>query len=204
MNVVSTPGAGLAGLFGQYRAELARFLAARCGDASEVEDLLQDLWIKAAALPVGPIANPRAYLFRMANNLVFDRARSKRRTMARDREWIDADGIAPGVVEERADPALPADETLARKQEAALVRKAIAALPPCAGRALQLCRIEGRKLEDAAQILGISRSGVEKNLALALKRLRSDLLDCGLLETATSQQHEAPNRGAWTPVEHEQ
>lgn len=204
MNVVSNDGAGLAGLFGQHRAELARFLNARCGDSGDAEDLLQELWIKASGQPAGPIANPRAYLFRMANNLVLDRLRGQRRAMARDREWIDTDGPAPGEVEDRVDPSMPADEALARKQEAALVRKAIAALPPGAQRALQLCRIEGRKLEEAAGILGISRSGVEKNLALAMKRLRSELIDCGLVGTAASNTHEAPNRGAWTPVEFEQ
>lgn len=195
--------AGLAAYCEQHRAELARFLAARCGNADDAEDLLQELWIKAAAQPNGPIANPRAYLFRMANNLVLDRLRGERRAMARDRAWVEEDGPGPADVEDRPDPALPADEVIARDQEAALLRAAILRLPPGAQRALRLCRIEGRKLEEAAQILGISRSGVEKHLAVAIKNLRAEFLDCGLIDAAASNGNKASGRGARPPVEHE-
>jgi len=196
-------GSGLSAYVEQYRAELARFLAARCGDAALAEDLLQDLWIKAASQPAGPIANPRAYLFRMANNLVLDHRRAEHRAMARDREWIEADGPAPAEAEDRADPAMPADEAIAREQEAEIVRAAILRLPPGAQRAFRLCRIEGRKLEEAAQILGISRSGVEKHLAVAMKNLRAELSDCGLGRPTASGRYGTPGRGAGTSTEHE-
>ena len=67
---------GLEGLLDTHRAELLRFLAARCGDASEAEDLFQELWLKVRAASPGPVANGRAYLFRAANNLVLDRVRA--------------------------------------------------------------------------------------------------------------------------------
>ena len=35
----------LASLFEQHRAELLRFLRARCGDVGEADDLAQELWI---------------------------------------------------------------------------------------------------------------------------------------------------------------
>ena len=194
---------GLSAFVEQHRAELARFLAARCGNAALAEDLLQDLWIKASSQSAGPVANPRAYLFRMANNLVLDHRRAEHRAMARDRAWIEEDGPAPAEAEDRADPALPADEAIARDQEAALVRAAIGRLPPGAQRAFQLCRIEGRKLEEAAGMLGISRSGVEKHLALAMKNLRADLANCGLIGSAASKMHKATDRGVGTPMEHE-
>lgn len=194
---------GLSEFVQQHRADLARFLAARCGDAALAEDLLQDLWIKATSQASGPVANPRAYLFRMANNLVLDHHRSMHRTMVRDREWMDADGSAPTEVEDLADPAIPADEAIAREQEARLVQGAISRLPPGSRRAFHLCRIEGRKLEEAARILGISRSGVEKHLAVAMKNLRADLTNCGLIGSAASIEHKGSDRGARTPMEHE-
>ena len=79
---------GLAGLFVLHRGELLRFLSARCGNRDEAEDLIQELWIKAESAASGPIANGRAYLFRMANNLFLDRRRAHQRTMARDRMWL--------------------------------------------------------------------------------------------------------------------
>jgi RNA polymerase sigma-70 factor (ECF subfamily) len=64
-----------------------------------------------------------------------------------------------------------------------------------------LYRFEGRGQAEIAAMMGISRSGVEKHLALAMKHLRVSLADCGLFGVATSKYHEpaggtAPNRNA--------
>ena len=143
--------------------------------------------------PAGPIANGRAYLFRMANNLVLDLRRSRLRAMRRDFGWLDDQGGgACAAPEDRPDPALPADEDLARRQEAELLHRVIAGLPPGAQRALRLHRLEGIPQAEVAQIMGISRSGVEKHLAVAMKHLRSALSDCGSRTTATSQQQGLP------------
>lgn len=197
----SKPG-GLAGLFDAHRAELLRFLRARCGDAADADDLLQELWIRQAnAALTGPIANGRAYLFRMANNLVLDTARGTRRAMARDRTWSDDPAHPLQMLEERADPELPADERISRAQEAAVLQEAIATLPPGARRALQLHRIDGLQQGEVARVMGISRSGVEKHLAVAMKNLRKALLDCGWFEPAASNGDKSL-RGGEPRVEH--
>ena len=181
-------GSGLLGVFESHRAQLRRFLAARCGNAEEAEDFLQDLWIKTSAQPSGPIANPRAYLFRMANNLVLDKRRGELRTMQRNHAWLAQDGEGDSPPEERHDPAPRADEELARKQEAAMLAQAIDELPPGAPRALRLHRIEGHSQGEVAEIMGISRSGVEKHLAVAMRRLKQSMLDCGLSPVAASHE----------------
>jgi RNA polymerase sigma-70 factor (ECF subfamily) len=178
---------GLAGLLAQHRAELLRFLVARCGNAGDAEDLLHELWIKASSQPVGPISNGRAYLFRMANNLVLDQARLRHRAMMRDHSWLAAEGYCEGPIEDRPDPSQPADEALVRKQEAALLKEAIAALPAGAQRALRLHRFEGMGQAEVAQVMGISRSGVEKHLAVAMRHLRNSLRNCGSWEAGTSK-----------------
>ncbi|MGD9472586.1 MAG: RNA polymerase sigma factor [Novosphingobium sp.] len=177
---------GLDALFARHRAELLRFLTARCGDADEAQDALQELWIKAAGQSGGPIANGRAYLFRMANNLVLDRRRSRHRAMRRDRSWLDDTGEGNAPPEERPDPAPRADEALERSEEAELLRQTINGLPPGARRALWLYRFEGHSQGEVAQIMKISRSGVEKHLATAMKQLKSALTDCGLVPAAAS------------------
>lgn len=189
-------GNGLAGLLERHNAELLRFLSARCGNASEAEDLMQDLWIKVSRMaPTGPIANGRAYLFRMASNLATEQARMRQRAMARDRNWIEADSPATALPEDRPDPALPADEVLAARQEADILARAIADLPPGAQRALRLVRLEERNQQEVAQIMGISRSGVEKHLAVAMKHLRGALGDCGFFDAAASGDHRASAAG---------
>jgi RNA polymerase sigma-70 factor (ECF subfamily) len=186
MTEARTDEAGLAALVSAHRSDLRAFLSARCGDPAEAEDLLQELWLKVADLPSGPIANGRAYLFRVANNLVLDRVRARHRAMRRDRSWLD-DGVSEATgIADRPDPAPRADEVLMRQEEAATVHRAIAELPPAARRALELHRLEGHGQAEVARIMGISRSGVEKNLATAMRHLRRTLADCGYFGTAAS------------------
>lgn len=191
------PGnAGLAALLEGQRFELLRFLAARCGDAAEAEDLLQELWLKAATVPTGPVANGRAYLFRMANNLVLDRARTRRRAMNRDRAWLDLAEPAHGSAELRRDPSPDAEAGLIEAEEADLVRRAVATLPDGARRALLLYRFEGHGQAEIARIMGISRSGVEKHLSMAMKHLRRSLSDCGFFGAVTSHEQETAGGAA--------
>ncbi|MCT2398196.1 RNA polymerase sigma factor [Novosphingobium mangrovi (ex Huang et al. 2023)] len=183
---------GLVLLLDVHRAELLRFLTARCGSPDEAEDMVQEMWIKVSGQATGPITNGRAYLFRMANNLVLDRARGRQRSMRRERVWLESeDGGVARMPEDRTDPGEPADEVIARRQEAQVLRDAIADLPPGAQRALRLYRFEDKGQKEIAEIMGISRSGVEKHLALAMKRLREALADCGSFEAAPSMTHGA-------------
>ena len=64
------------------------------GDAAE--DLLQELWLKAAGGISGPIASPRSYLFRAATNLMIDRRRSEAQQSRRERDWSDLSDRLPG------------------------------------------------------------------------------------------------------------
>lgn len=180
---------GLAAVYSASRGELLRFLAARCGDPAEAEDLFQELWLKLDSATPGPVANARAYLFRMANNLVLDRRRGQHRAMARDRAWIGEGG----GLEDRPDPTPLADDALAERQEAEVLELAIASLPPGAQRALRLYRFEGLDQGEVALTMGISRSGVEKHLALAMRQLRAELADCGLFAAAASQAQGGPD-----------
>lgn len=191
LTLPSQPAQGLEALFDVHRHDLRRFLCARCGNAEDAEDLLQELWLKASASArvgrTGPIANGRAYLFRMANNLALDSRRARMRAMVRDHEWSEnANGAFALVPEERRDNAEPIDEQLAREQEFAVLHDAIASLPPGARRALQLHRLDGLPQADVAGVMGITRSGVEKHLATAMKHLRNKLANCGLLGPVTS------------------
>lgn len=193
--------AGLAKVLEDHHGELLRFLTLRCGSADDAQDALQDLWIKAGTQTVGPIGNPRAYLFRMANNIVLDRVRGAQRAMRRDRAWIDDESAGySGPSEERADPSEPVEDAIARHQEAEMLKLAIAQLPEGAARALRLYRFDGLGQNQIAQLLGISRSGVEKHLALAMKHLRAALVNCGSFATAPSHGHGADD-GAKPRVE---
>src|SRR3954469_5291670 len=83
----STGETGLTQLLGEMRSELLRFMLARGCNPAEVEDLLQDLYVKLTSIRTGPVSNPRAYLYQMANNLLHDNRRGRRRQQERDDHW---------------------------------------------------------------------------------------------------------------------
>lgn len=166
---------GLKLLYREHRQPLLRFLIARCGDAADAEDMLQDLWLRLDGLQAAPIANGRSYLFRMAQNLMLDRIRERRRRELRDREWtmstFESDAGAAEVIDQRGN----AETHLLKTQEIARLARAIGDLPPGAARAFRLHKLEGLSHSDVAAQLGISRSGVEKHIAVAMAHLRRTL-----------------------------
>src|SRR5262245_35947401 len=115
---------GLQLVFEESREQLLRYLRAHgAGDAAE--DLLQELWLKLAATPAGPIASPRSYLFRAATNLMIDRRRSEAQALRRDHEWSSLADRLPGAAANDPGP----ERKLAAQQRLALVEAELARLP---------------------------------------------------------------------------
>ena len=154
---------GLKAVFLERRPMLARLMTARLGSAADAEDILQDLWLKLETLPDQPVANPEAYLFRVAANLAADRRLSMARAVARDGLWLSAQ---PGA-EEFPD----AEAVLLARERLAHVEAAMAAMPERMSRALHMFRVERRPQKEIAQELGITVSGVEKLLKRAYRQL---------------------------------
>jgi DNA-directed RNA polymerase specialized sigma24 family protein len=81
-------------------------------------------------------------------------------------------------------------------EEAQIVRRAVEALPQGARRALLLYRFQGHSQGEIAAMMGISLSGVEKHLALAMRHLRTRLNDCGFFEVEASGKQETVGAAA--------
>ena len=170
---------GLEAVYRESHAELLRFLNARTGDRAEAEDLMQELWIKISQTPTGPISHGRAYLYRMAQNLMVDRLRERQRRQRREQNWYgDHANLEPTGIEP-SDPGQNAEDAMLEREEIAHVASAIANLPPGARRAFELHKLQGLSHGEVAQQLGISRSGVEKHMTVAMKYLLRALLDWG-------------------------
>lgn len=173
---IARPTSGLVRLYHELRGELLRFLAARLGDADEAEEVVQELFLRIHTLPDGPVANARGYLFRAAQNLALDKVRERRRRSARDGAWLDLNQLSTASGEP-IDTRPDVEELLVERERTAALASAIAALPPGAGRVFRLHKIEGIPHAEIAARLGISRSGVEKHLAVAMTHLRRALLE---------------------------
>src|ERR1044071_8393872 len=71
---------GLSAVFEANRHVLNRFLRARGASSDEAEDILQEVFLKLDKRPTGPIADPLAYLYRMA-----DQPSAEEQLIARER-----------------------------------------------------------------------------------------------------------------------
>ena len=157
--------AGLEAIFMASRPMLLRFLRARLGDHHEAEDLLQDLWLKLRTIETGPIAEPRSYLFRMADNLVLDRRRSARRRARRDEAWTEAQSGVAIEVDDRPS----AERVLLARDKLRTIERILNELPERTATAFRMFRIEGTPQKTIAAEFGITVSAVEKHLQTAYR-----------------------------------
>lgn len=154
--------------------EMRRFFLARLRSEAEADDLVQDLYLKVAGLPANEeIRNTRAYLYRLAANLMLDRLRSQRRALQRDDAWHATHHLR-SAHEDVAD--LPsAEAVLAGRQRLDQVLAALGALPPKTQAVFRRHKFDGVGHAQIAVELGISRSAVEKHMIDALRHLVSRL-----------------------------
>lgn len=153
--------AGLRAIFLEQRTMLARLLTARLGSRDEAEDALQDMWLRIDQLADQPIAQPVAFLCRVASNLATDRRIAAARRGAREAAWLEDQPAADDLPD--------AERTLVMRDQLRAIEAAIAAMPERMATALRLYRIENRPQRAIAEELGISVSGVEKLLQRAYR-----------------------------------
>jgi len=155
---------GLSAVLIAHRAALLRFLRAR-GAGEDADDIMQELWLKVDRMEAaGPIADPRAYLFRMADNLMHDRVRANVRRSSREQAWSET-GYDPGGQDETPS----AERTLAARQRLRQVERALATLGERTQSIFRRFRIDGVTQSRIAQEEGISLSAVEKHLQRAYR-----------------------------------
>ena len=149
---------------------MRRFFQARLGAAADVEDLLQDLYLKISAVDSSAeVREPRAYLYRLASNLMMDRWRSGRRSTARDGAWRDIAHVS-GPTEDM-DDAPSAEAVVAARQRLAKLMTALDALPDKTRTIFRLHKFQDLSYAEVAEKLSVSKSTVEKHMMSALKVL---------------------------------
>lgn len=170
----SPPDSPLARAFFEKREDLVLFLAARTRCMATAEDLVQDLYLKVAALEPGvEVKAPTALLYRMATNLMLDQIRSGQRAARRNAEWrADATGHAAGE-EIAREPA--ADEVVMARERVRRLADAVAALPPQMGRAFRLHKLEGLSQAETARAMGVSVKMIEQHIQAAIRNLAQKL-----------------------------
>jgi RNA polymerase sigma factor (sigma-70 family) len=162
---------GVAALFMIHAREIRRHIASKLACPEDVEDLVQEVFLRAIRSPAGrEIAHPRAYLYRIANSAVSDhfRRRSRQRMPPSDVEPIDEES-------ELADASPTPEEFAICDQTWDRLRAAIDGLPKKARQAIILRKLEDLSCLEVAESMGISIRTLEKHLARGLSNLRSSV-----------------------------
>jgi RNA polymerase sigma-70 factor (ECF subfamily) len=159
----------------RHRAALHRYLCRFTSGAEDVEDLVQETYVRMYALQdFRTIDSPRALLFRIAHNMAVERAR-RQTTQATDSV---ADLESLNVYSSDA----PADEQIDARRRFESFCAAVDRLPPLCRRVFVLRKVYRLSHDEIAEVLGVSHSTIEKHVAKGLLRCRDHMRGTGLLE----------------------
>lgn len=157
---------GLEAVFHENREPLVRFLRVR-GAGDHAEDLAHEVWIRAATITAGPISNPRAYLFRIAHNLMIDNHRAEQQRGHRQNQWSQIHfNVDTGASSE---PSI--EQTLSARAVLAKANQCIDELGEPTATILRRFRIDEVAQKTIAADLGVSLATVEKHLQKAYRTM---------------------------------
>jgi len=148
-------------------AELRGFFRRRVVCSHEADDLTQETYARVLRwTPPRMIKEPRSALFRIARNLLVDRARRASR---------DCMETLNDKFELRATTGLTTTDSVEARERLALVRAAIEALPKRCREVFILSRFGGLSYAQIADHFGIAPSTVEKHMIRAIAACRDAL-----------------------------
>lgn len=131
------------------------------------DELLQDLflkvWEKKAA--IRPEESFAAFLYTVANNLVFDYFRK----ISKDKR------LHARLLINAVDYYLHTEEALIGKETSGMIKEAIAGLSESRRKVFLLCKIEGKSYQEAAAILGISIATVNSHMVNSIRFIKEHL-----------------------------
>lgn len=157
---------GLTQLFQELRSALSRYLQSRGASKDEADDILQDVHVKLLGERPGPVAQPRAYLYKMTNNHFLLHRRTDGRRERREENWVSA---THGGGEADNRPSI--ETTLIAREQLAILQRLLDSLPERTQVIFHRFRVDGALQREIAAELGISVSAVEKHLARAYEAI---------------------------------
>jgi RNA polymerase sigma-70 factor (ECF subfamily) len=136
----------------------------RVGHREDAEDIAQESWLRISSSAqrgeAAGFSHFRAYLFRIARNLIVDHRRR-----AAVKPFAEASDAAMAAV---ADPRPDPETALITRAELARMDRIIAAMPDKPREVYRLSRIEGLSFAEIGRRLGVSRQTVHEHMRKAL------------------------------------
>ena len=156
--------ASLLHVFEEHRRDIVAFMSARLGCPVTAQDLAQELFLRLFNRENGSeVTNPRAYVFRIAANLVTDH---QRRTQRQRALLVEAKSYLTG----ETDNLSPERHVMAAEEMRALIA-IVDRMNPRTRYIFKRNRFDGKPQRAIAEELGISQTAVEKHVRKALKML---------------------------------
>jgi RNA polymerase sigma-70 factor (ECF subfamily) len=155
----------------RFQRPLMSFFMRRVRERQDAEDLTQEVFIRILRRDgSAPIDNPDIYIFRIAVNLLRDRARRAASHRAADHasleiiqpEYADNEPVEPALIEDRGP-----ERVLVGQESLVEVMQALNELGPRTRDIFMLARLEMMKRRDIAALYGMTVSAVEKHLGKA-------------------------------------
>jgi RNA polymerase sigma-70 factor (ECF subfamily) len=160
----------------RHRTALQRYLSRFTSGAEDIEDLVQETFVRVYSLAdYRSVDAPKALLFRIGHNLAVERAR-RHSTQATD-SMADLEPL--GVYSSEAS----AEEQIDSRRRFETFCAAVDRLPPLCRRVFVLRKVYKLSHAEISQVLDVSHSTIEKHVAKGLVRCREYLRELGLLET---------------------
>ncbi|MGH7258659.1 MAG: RNA polymerase sigma factor SigZ [Nitrospiraceae bacterium] len=168
-----------AAIWAEVHEVLRLFIAKRVANQAEVDDLLQEIFLRVHR-QLSRVKDPGrvvSWLYQIARNAIVDYYRSSER-----RREIPA-GLASDV-DERASAPLPSTDVsgLLRTELAACIRPMVDRLSHDYRDAVMLVELDGLTQQAAAERLGLSLSGMKSRVQRGRKQLKEMLNECCLIQ----------------------
>ncbi len=155
-------------VFKEYEDELRLYLIKKAGSVEEAEDITQEAFLKLhLAKAPEDIRHPKAFLFRVATNILIDHIRRRR---SRVKEVFD-DGLVNNIPDDGFSP----ETSLHSRDFRRALEKAISELSPRRRQVVVMHKILEKSYGEIAEELGITRSMVEQHMTRALRHCRKRL-----------------------------
>ncbi len=172
----------------RHRAALYRYLRKFTSGAEDIEDLVQETYVRVYALAdFQTVDSPRALLFRIAHNMAVERARRQQS------QATDSVGDLERLTVYSSEA--PADEQIDARRRFESFCAAVDRLPPLCRRVFVMRKVYRLSHDEIAEVLGVSHSTIEKHVAKGLLRCRDYLRDVGQLDALDiNDRPESPRR----------
>ena len=150
-------------IYDKYFHELYLYLHSVTEDSQEIEDILQDVFLKLlqGGLDISSISNIRGYIYFCARNALYNRLRDKA-----NRKRI--------ISEVFTEISMQSDEPDVTDTEALIkcANDAVERLPENCGEIFRMVKMEHKSYRQTAEAKGLSIKTIESQMGIALRKIR--------------------------------